>query len=82
MQFKFNETVYFIFNNTIYKGQIVDQESKQNSNIANYRVISSSLGLMVFKGYELHKSIDKLVEAIMYQEPVRASQEFKTWAVS
>jgi hypothetical protein len=45
MQFKFNETVYFIFNNIIYKEQIVEKESKQKPNTSNYRVMSSSLGL-------------------------------------
>lgn len=80
MQLEVNDEVFFIHANTIYKGHITEKQTRQD-NVTLYRV-NSPLGLTLIKESALHKSIDKLVEAIMYQEPVRASQEFKTWAVS
>lgn len=80
MQLEVNDKVFFIHNNTIYKGHITEEQTRQD-NVTLYRV-NSPLGLTLIKEWALHTSLNKLVEAITYEEPARASQEFKVWAVT
>jgi hypothetical protein len=80
MQLEVNNEVFFIHKNTIYKG-VVNTVELINADFTIYNV-KSPIGLTYFKQGELYSSINKLVQAITYEEPVRASQEFKTWAVT
>lgn len=73
-----NIIVYFIYNNVIYKGVIVNKRVGESEDL--YQV-ESPLGLLGFKEKQLYLEFNSLVQAITYEEPVRVSQEFKTWAV-
>lgn len=79
MQFKYNDEVFFIRNNTIYKGLIKGDDTDKG--IILHRV-ESPLGLKLLSEHEIYSTVDRLVQSITYEEPVRASQEFKTWAVT
>ena len=80
MQLEVNDEVFFIQDNTIYKGHITEEQTR-HKDVTLYRV-SSALGLTLIKEGALHTSIDRLVQAITYEEPVSINGEFKTWAVT
>ena len=80
MQLQYNDEVFFIHNNTIYKGLIKGDEVTPNTTTL-YRV-KSALGLTLIKEWALHTTLDRLVQAITYEEPVSVNGEFKTWSVN
>jgi hypothetical protein len=72
-------TVYFMHNDKIYNGLLVNKEIGGTEEL--YQV-QSPLGLSWFKCHQLYLDFNSLVKSITYEEPVRASEEFKTWAVN
>lgn len=65
MQLQYNDEVFFIQDNTIYKGLIKGDEVGPNI-ITLYRV-RSALGSTLIKEGALYTTIDKLVQAITYE---------------
>lgn len=79
MQLEYNDEVFFIHANTIYKGLIKGDNADKGFTLY---IVDSPLGLKLLNEHEVYSTVDKLVNSITYEEPVRASQEFKTWSVT
>ena len=60
------DTVYYIYNNLIYKGVVQEQVDTTDSLFWYYRV-QTHFGLQIMASYEIYKTIDRLVDSIMHE---------------
>jgi hypothetical protein len=67
MQLEVNDVVFFIFNNKIYKGKLLNKITKPTKLLL---AVQSAIGVLYLDDFEVYETVDKLVQAIIYKEPV------------
>jgi len=59
------DTVYYVWQNQIYKGEVLTENYFDG--LFTFWQVKTHHGLQVFADYELYESVDRLIDSIMHE---------------